>query len=88
MKNFFKGKKLIVNPPVGNRANCWKPAKIKNSDIDISPNGLEAMNTSNATVYVYYRSVSAEKGFNISADFPGPVLLYFEVTIMSAQYKG
>jgi hypothetical protein len=52
--------------------------------------GLTANNNGNATTGIYhnYKSVTADKGFHISADFSGPVIYYFEVTIMSASYKG
>jgi hypothetical protein len=102
MKVILKGKERLrnvvsVNPrlgsPIGNvkrSRNRWNLAKIKNRSIFISRDGLNATNnsSSSATVYYNYRSVSAKKGFHISADFPGPVLFYFEVTLMSTQYKG
>jgi hypothetical protein len=72
------------------KANCWNLATINNSNIFISANGLKATNNNNATATGYhnYRSVTAERGFYISTDFTGPVLYYFEVTIMSTAYKG
>jgi hypothetical protein len=74
-----KGKKLVslITNPFGNYL------KTKNSSISISADGLKATNNSNATVW---QSVSAEKGFTISVDIPGPVLSYFEVTNMSSPY--
>jgi hypothetical protein len=70
--------------------NWWNLATIKNSRIFLSCDGLKATNNGNATANVYhnYNSVTAEKGFHISADFAGPVLYYFEVIILSKQYKG
>jgi hypothetical protein len=76
------------------KANCWNLAKAKNKNYNIllSTDGLKATINSNpnpiSTVYHNYKSVTADKAFHISADFTGPVLYYFEVTIMSASYKG
>jgi hypothetical protein len=58
--------------------NHWNLAQTKNN-ISISIDGLNATNNNKNR----YETISAEKGFTISVDFPGPVLHYFEVTDMS-----
>jgi hypothetical protein len=91
----LKGKKLVVNPVANGQTNCWNlTTRNKNSSFYISRDGLEATSTNSssssatATIYHNYKSVTADKGFYIFDNFAGPVLYYFEVTIMSAQYKG
>jgi hypothetical protein len=64
--------------PIGNH---WNLAKIKNSIISISTDGLNATTRNTPK----WQSVYAEKGFMISVDIPGPVLYYFEATIMPVQ---
>jgi hypothetical protein len=71
----LKGKNL-VSPIANPKGNNWK--KTKNS-ISISKDGLTATGSG-------WRSVSAEKGFIISVDISGPVIYYFEITMMSSLF--
>jgi hypothetical protein len=54
-----------------------------NKSISISTDGL---NASNNIKLNGWQSVYAAKGFTISVDSSGPVVSYFEITIMSS-YK-
>jgi hypothetical protein len=70
-----------IRNPIDNH-NHWKLAQTKKC-ISISTDGLNVTSNANG-----WQSVSAEKGFNISVDFPGPgpVLYYFEITNISSPY--
>jgi hypothetical protein len=82
---FLKVKKLVVNPITTTaKGNGWNMAKSKHSSISISTDGLSATNNSNADGW---RTVRAERGYNISAVDSSAVrpavIHYFEVAIMS-----
>jgi hypothetical protein len=67
----FKGKKL-VNPSGNPIGNYWDLAETENSSISIS------------AYTEVWKSIYAEKGFVISAHSSGPVIYYFEVSIVSS----
>jgi hypothetical protein len=81
---FLKGKYLAISPIASAKGDCGDSANTTNSN-SISTDGL---NTSNATRWT---SISAKKGFHISADSTDPSLFpslfYFEVTKMSSSYR-
>src|SRR4051812_36562645 len=70
---FFKDK-AVFNP----NGNRWNGTKMQSN---IASDGLNANINSNANGW---ESISAEKAFIISVEFPRTILYYFEVTKMSA----